>query len=123
MYLSPNRCLSRVRPCGIQSQEARSTSKPRINHSALKRASPPAVDEHLHSATWSAVFVLLGLLLAASLALKVTPAYAKYYRGEYMGQDEPAVAFYSDIPGSGNSSMYLVTIPREPPSPAPPNAT
>jgi len=43
--------------------------------------------------------------------------------GQYIGVDEPALLFYSNTPGSGNSSTYLVTIPKEPAPPPNPNAT
>jgi hypothetical protein len=35
--------------------------------------------------------------------------------GYYVGHDEPALLFYSPTPGSGNSSLYYVTLPTEPP--------
>jgi hypothetical protein len=34
----------------------------------------------------------------------------------YIGHDEPALLFYSDVPGSGNSSFYTLTLPTDPPS-------
>lgn len=37
------------------------------------------------------------------------------YEGEYVGHDEPSLIFYSDVPGSGNSSIYTVTLPKDPP--------
>ena len=37
------------------------------------------------------------------------------YEGQYSGHDEPAVVFYSDKPGSGNSSFYLIRIPKDAP--------
>jgi hypothetical protein len=36
--------------------------------------------------------------------------------GRYTGHDEPSVLFYSNVPGSGNSSVYRLTIPTEPPT-------
>jgi hypothetical protein len=38
------------------------------------------------------------------------------YKGQYSGHDEPAVVFYSDKPGSGNSSFYLIRIPKDAPT-------
>lgn len=36
---------------------------------------------------------------------------------KYIGHDEPAINFYSDVPGSGNSAIYLLTLPLDPPTP------
>ena len=36
------------------------------------------------------------------------------YDGEYTGHDEPSLLFYSNVPGSGNSSLYHVTVPSDP---------
>jgi hypothetical protein len=33
-----------------------------------------------------------------------------------VGHDEPALLFYSNTPGSGNSSLYLLTLPKDPPT-------
>jgi hypothetical protein len=38
------------------------------------------------------------------------------YEGKYVGHDEPALLFYSNEPGSGNSSLYRLTLPKEPPT-------
>jgi len=38
------------------------------------------------------------------------------YDGQYVGHDEPALLFYSDKAGSGNSSRYGLRIPTEPPT-------
>lgn len=38
------------------------------------------------------------------------------YKGGYTGHDEPAVLFYSNQPGSGNSSTYLLRVPKDPPT-------
>ncbi len=37
--------------------------------------------------------------------------------GKYSGHDEPAIAFYSNRPGSGNSLTTTLTIPTDPPTP------
>jgi hypothetical protein len=37
------------------------------------------------------------------------------YEGAYTGHDEPSLLFYSDVPGSGNSSLYRVQLPQDPP--------
>ncbi len=37
--------------------------------------------------------------------------------GKYSGHDEPAVAFYSNHPGGGNSINTVLTIPNDPPTP------
>jgi hypothetical protein len=39
------------------------------------------------------------------------------YEGKYIGHDEPALLFYSDVPGSGNSSVLRLTLPQDPPTP------
>ncbi len=36
------------------------------------------------------------------------------YGDEYTGHDEPSLLFYSDTPGSGNSSLYHVQLPTDP---------
>jgi hypothetical protein len=41
----------------------------------------------------------------------------KNYEGKYVGHDEPSLLFYSHTPGSGNSSVYLLTLPKDPASP------
>src|SRR6266516_1809325 len=35
------------------------------------------------------------------------------YNGEYTGHDEPSLLFYSNTAGSGNSSIYNLTLPGE----------
>jgi hypothetical protein len=37
------------------------------------------------------------------------------YDGKYTGHDEPSVLFYSNVPGSGNSNVYVLTLPKDPP--------
>src|ERR1700730_10232430 len=39
------------------------------------------------------------------------------YAPKYVGHDEPAINFYSNVPGSGNSGVYLLTLPLDPPKP------
>jgi hypothetical protein len=34
----------------------------------------------------------------------------------YVGHDEPSVLFYSNTPGSGNSNLYRLTLPKDPPT-------
>src|ERR671931_2262379 len=36
------------------------------------------------------------------------------YEGQYTGHDEPSLLFYSNTPGSGNSSAYQVRLPSDP---------
>lgn len=38
------------------------------------------------------------------------------YDGEYTGHDEPAILFYSNERGSGNSMTYLLKLPKDPPT-------
>src|SRR5215471_14529126 len=40
----------------------------------------------------------------------------KDYEGKYIGHEEPALAFYSDVPGSGNSMITHLTLPTDPPT-------
>jgi len=37
------------------------------------------------------------------------------YEGQYSGHDEPAIVFYSNKPGSGNSGFYLIRVPKDAP--------
>jgi hypothetical protein len=37
------------------------------------------------------------------------------YHGAYTGHDEPSVLFYSDVAGSGNTMVYLLQLPKDPP--------
>jgi hypothetical protein len=37
------------------------------------------------------------------------------YNGEYTGHDEPSLLFYSNTPGAGNSNLYRVVLPTDPP--------
>src|SRR5579884_485700 len=39
------------------------------------------------------------------------------YEGKYVGHDEPAIAFYSNIPGSGNNATFTLILPKDPPIP------
>jgi hypothetical protein len=50
--------------------------------------------------------VLLALFLANPNVLGVLPAHA----------DEPSLLFYSAVPGSGNSNVYVLTLPADPPN-------
>jgi hypothetical protein len=36
--------------------------------------------------------------------------------GNYVGHDEPSLLFYSNVAGSGNSSVYRMTLPKDPPT-------
>jgi hypothetical protein len=38
------------------------------------------------------------------------------YDGAYTGHDEPSLLFYSRVRGSGNSSLYRLRIPKDPPT-------
>lgn len=38
------------------------------------------------------------------------------YNGAYTGHDEPSVLFYSNVPGSGNSGVYILQLPKDPPT-------
>ncbi len=48
------------------------------------------------------------------LCTEIAPVYN--YEGQYTGHDEPAVLFYSDSAGAGNSSVYRLTLPKDPPT-------
>jgi hypothetical protein len=39
------------------------------------------------------------------------------YQGAYTGHDEPALLFYSNVAGSGNSGVYHLRLPKDPPTP------
>jgi len=45
------------------------------------------------------------------------------YAGAYTGHDEPAVLFYSNTAGSGNSMTYRLKVPTDPPIPPNQNGT
>src|ERR1700719_3163442 len=36
------------------------------------------------------------------------------YEGQYSGHDEPSLLFYSNKPGSGNTSVYYLRLPKDP---------
>ena len=38
------------------------------------------------------------------------------YEGQYIGHDKPCFLFSSNTPGSGNSNMYRLTLPKDPPT-------
>ena len=38
------------------------------------------------------------------------------YKGAYTGHDEPSLLFYSNVGGSGNSSIYRLRLPKDPPT-------
>jgi hypothetical protein len=38
------------------------------------------------------------------------------YNGAYTGHDEPSILFYSNVHGSGNSSIYRLRLPKDPPT-------
>jgi hypothetical protein len=38
------------------------------------------------------------------------------YAGAYTGHDEPSLLFYSNTAGSGNSDLYSLTLPKDPPT-------
>lgn len=39
------------------------------------------------------------------------------YGGTYTGHDEPALLFYSNVPGSGYTGIYRLRLPKDPPTP------
>ena len=41
-----------------------------------------------------------------------------YDNGHYIGHDEPSIGFFSNVPGSGNSVQWYLTLPRDRPLPA-----
>jgi hypothetical protein len=38
------------------------------------------------------------------------------YEGNYVGHDEPSALFYSNTPGTGNSQVYQMRLPKDPPN-------
>jgi hypothetical protein len=70
----------------------------------------------------SKITLSVGLLLSGSVVMAQKPAQPLCeqpvgrcvdagklytYGKKYVGHDEPSLLFYSNIPGSGNSSIYL----------------
>jgi len=45
-----------------------------------------------------------------------TDAVVPTYDGKYIGHDEPSLLFYSSTPGAGNDSIYMLTLPKDPPT-------
>jgi len=45
------------------------------------------------------------------------------YNGAYTGHDEPALLFYSNVPGSGSTQIYRLRLPKDPPTPPNQNGT
>ncbi len=45
----------------------------------------------------------------------VDTLYRRNYEGQYIGHDEPSLLYYSNRPGSGNSNLYHLTLPKDPP--------
>ena len=43
-------------------------------------------------------------------------AWPTNYAGQYTGHDEPSVLYYSNQAGSGNSNVYRLTLPKDPPT-------
>ena len=37
-------------------------------------------------------------------------------QGQYTGHDEPSLLFYSNTAGAGNSNLYQMTLPSDPPT-------
>ncbi len=81
----------------------------------------------------AAILPLLGGLAGRTVASSPSPHYALicatghplctevhdsedvFGEDVYVGHDEPSVLFYSNAPGSGNSNLYLMTLPTDPP--------
>ena len=57
----------------------------------------------------------------AAICTEVYDSEAVFGQGNYVGHDEPANLFYSNVPGSGNNMRYQLTLPRDP-SPSVPTA-
>jgi hypothetical protein len=76
------------------------------------------------------VLLLLGSMVSAQITsvlpkslscnkngILCTEAYDSIgYGGAYTGHDEPSLLFYSNVPGSGNTSTYFLTLPKDPPT-------
>jgi hypothetical protein len=50
---------------------------------------------------------------SAGMCAEVDGGFGSSY---YVGHDEPSLLFYSGVPGSGNSSLYRVVLPTDPPT-------
>ncbi len=48
-------------------------------------------------------------------ALCTETAWVYNYEGQYTGHDEPSVLYYSNQAGSGNSNLYRLRLPKDPP--------
>jgi len=85
----------------------------------------------LSKATLTKIALSVGLLLSATMAMAkwgaqplctqaagrcVDPAAVYTYDQPYVGHDEPSLLFYSHVPGSGNSNVYLLRLPTDPPT-------
>jgi hypothetical protein len=72
----------------------------------------------------AAVVIACGLFVGSARAAKpecdeptaicTEPLDSIGYGGEYTGHDEPSLLFYSNSPGSGNSSFYRLQLPTDP---------
>ena len=51
---------------------------------------------------------------STGLVICAEAAEAVGLNGAYTGHDEPSLLFYSNTPGSGNSSLYTLTLPSDP---------
>jgi hypothetical protein len=81
----------------------------------------------MHHRSFS-VCVILALAACSALAQESQPfceqqigrcvdlPKAYTYDKKYVGHDEPALLFYSNKPGSGNSSSYVIRLPKDPPT-------
>ena len=57
----------------------------------------------------------IGCAAGAITCTEVYDSEAAFGEGVYVGHDEPSALFYSNTPGSGNSNLYNLALPADPP--------
>ncbi len=57
---------------------------------------------------------LLDCALNTGLCTELGKRYISGWR--YSGHDEPSLIFYSSAPGAGNTGVYLIILPTDPPT-------
>jgi hypothetical protein len=71
----------------------------------------------IFGAVWASSAGAVGINCAESAVCPEVANYAEAFGANYyVGHDEPAAIFYSDVPGSGNRMRYFITLPKDPPA-------
>ena len=105
-----------------------------LNKAVIGRKSPMKIENNTSRLFRPLSALLLALPLSGLTAFGVQTAYASGrslcdqkgalctealhspYDRNYTGHDEPSLLFYSNVPGSGNSNVYVLTLPKDPPN-------